>query len=87
MPQKKKPTIKEMEKVVSNIIHDLQIVNQKSDAAFWGLKNFVKFSKKEKAFDKWLLELKEKAEKERDERDKSIKASIKADSKQSDKGK
>lgn len=87
MSQKKKPTMKEMEKVVSNVIHDLKIVNQKSDAAFWGLKNFVKFSKKEKAFDKWLLKLKEKAEKERNERDKSNKASIKADSKQSAKGK
>ena len=87
MPQKKKPTIKEMEKVVSNIIHDLQIVNQKADAAFWGLKNFVKFSKKDKAFDKWLLELKKKAEKENDERNKSNKASIKTDSEQSNKGK
>ena len=65
MPQKKKPTIKEMEKVVNNLIHDLGIINQKADAAFWGLKNFVKFSKQEKEFDKWLLNIKEKAEKER----------------------
>ena len=86
MSQKKKPTMKEMEKVVSNVIHDLQIVNKKSDAAFWGLKNFVKFSKKEKAFDKFLKEIKKKAEKEQNERAESDKASVKADSSKSTKG-
>ena len=85
MPAKKKPTIKEMEKVINNIIHDLQLVNQKADASFWGLKSFVKFSNKAKEFDIWMLKRKEKAEKEHNERTKSDKASTKADSKQSTK--
>ena len=85
MPAKKKPTIKEMEKVISNIIHDLQIVNKKADTAFWGLRNYVEFSGKEEDFNKWLIKIKEKAEKENNERAKSDKASTKADSKQSTK--
>ena len=74
-----------MQKVVNNLIHDLQIVNQKADAAFWGLKNFVEFSKKEKEFNEWLLAIKKKAEKEHNERTKSDEASTKADNKQSTK--
>ena len=85
MPAKKKPTMKEMEKVTNNIIHDLQIINNKADASFWGLKNFVEFLGKRKEFDAWLLKIKEKAEKEHDERLKSDKASNETDSGKSDK--
>ena len=79
MPAKKKPTMKEMEKVTSNIIHDLQVINNKADASFWGLKIFVEFLGKRKEFDAWLLKIKEKAEKERDERLESDKASSETD--------
>ena len=85
MPAKKKPTIKELEKVINNIINDLSIINQKADASFWGLKSFIKFLNKSKEFDNWMLERKAKAEKEHNERTKSDKASTKADSKQSTK--
>ena len=79
MPAKKKPTMKEMETVTNNIIHDLQIINQKADATFWGMKNLVEFLGKTKEFDDWLLKIKEKAEKERDERLESDKASSETD--------
>jgi len=85
MPKKKKPTIKEMEIVTSNIIHDLQLINQKADAAFWGLRNLVEFLGKTEEFDKWLQKIKEKAEKEHNERFESDKASGEADSIKSDK--
>ena len=85
MPAKKKPTMKEMETVTSNIIHDLQIINKKADASFWGLKNFVEFLGKRKEFDAFLLKLKEKAEKESNERAESNKASSEADSNKSTK--
>ena len=85
MSAKKKPTMKEMEKVTSNIIHDMQIINNKADAAFWGLKNFVEFMGKNEEFDKWLLNIKEKAKKEHDERLESNKASDETDSGKSDK--
>ena len=85
MPSKKKPTMKEMEAVINNIINDIRVVNQKADASFWGLKNFVHFSGKEDEFNKWLTDMKEQAEKEHNERIKSDKASTKTDSKQSTK--
>ena len=85
MPAKKKPTMKEMETVTNNIIHDLQIINQKADATFWGMKNLVEFLGKTKEFDDWLLKIKEKAEKEHNERLESDKASNETDSGKSDK--
>ena len=75
MSAKKKPTMKEMEKVVNNVIHDLQIINQKVDAAFFGIKNFIEFSEKSKEFAEWL---EKQNKKEQDERDKSDKATIEA---------
>ena len=80
MSAKKKPTMKEMEKVVNNIIHDLQIINKKADEAFWGLKNYVEFSGKEEEFNKFLEDIKKKAEKEENERVESNKAITKTDS-------
>ena len=76
-----------MEAVVNNIIHDLQIVNRKADAAFWGLRNFVEFSGRKEEFDSFLKDIKEKAEKEQNEGTKSDKTSTKADSSESPKGK
>ena len=91
MPAKKKPTMKQLEEVINNLIHDVRIVNQKADASFWGLKNFVKFSGKEEDFNKFLKEIKEKAdkekaEKEKNERAESDKASTETDSSKSTKG-
>ena len=75
--------MKEMQKVVSNVIHDLQILNQKTDAAIWGVKHFVEFCGKDKEFSEWLNK---RMKKEQDERNKSIKTSNKTDSKQDAKG-
>jgi hypothetical protein len=75
--------MKEMQKVVSNIIHDLQILNQKVDAAIWGIKHFVEFCDKEKEFSAWLDE---RTKKEQNERNKSIKTSNKTDNKSDSKG-
>ncbi len=72
---------------MNNIIHDLQIVNRKADAAFWGLRNFVEFSGRKEEFDSFLRDIKEKAEKEQDEGTKSDKTSTKTDSSESPKGK
>ena len=72
--------------MINNLIHDVRIVNQKADASFWGLKNFVKFSGKEEKFNEFLKESQKKAEKERNERAESDKASVKADSSKSTKG-
>ncbi len=90
MPAKKKPTMKQLEEVINNLIHDLKIVNKKADASFWGLKNFINFSGKEEEFNKFLEKIKLKAEeavkKEKDEGTEPNKASIKADSSKSTKG-
>ena len=83
MPAKKKPTMKEMEQVTSNVIHDLQILNQKVDASLFGLRSFIDFMGKKDDFGKFMEEEQAKRKKEQDERDKSTEASTEADSKQS----
>ena len=83
MPAKKKPTMKEMEQVTSNIIHDLRILNQKADASLFGLKSFIDFMGKKDDFGNFMEEEQAKRKKEQDERDKSTEASTEADSKQS----
>ena len=85
MPAKKKPTMKEMEKVTSNIIHDLQIVNQKVDAGVYALKQFINFVDKAEDFNKHMTDLLEKQKKEKDERNKPTEAPTEADSKQGSK--
>ena len=80
MPAKKKPTIKQMEQVTSNIINDLQIVNQKTDASLFGLRSFIEFMGKQEEFQKFM-DKKKQEQKEQNERDKSTKASTETDSK------
>ena len=84
-PKSKKPTKKETEKVINNIIHDLQIVNQKADSAVWGLRNYIEFIGQGEEFGEWLKKKGEefKTIKEQNERDKPIETSDKTDNKQS----
>ena len=85
MPARKKPTMKEMEKVTSNIIHDLKILNQKIDASLFGTRCLIDFLGKRDKFGEWMKEMQEKRKKEQNERNKSTKASTEANSKQSTK--
>ena len=75
--------MKEMEKVTSNIIHDLHILNQKIDASLFGTRCLIDFLGKKEEFSKWMEEMQEKRKKEQNERNKSTEASIETDSKQS----
>ena len=81
MSAKKKPTMKQMEKVTNNIIHDLGILNQKIEASLFGLRCFIDFMDKREDFNKYMKEVQEKQKRENDERTESIKATSKADSK------
>jgi hypothetical protein len=74
-----------MEQVTSNIINDLRIVNQKTDASLFGLRSFIDFMGKQEEFNKFIEEKKKQQDKERDERTKSTEASAKADSNESSK--
>ena len=80
MPAKKKPTMKEMEKVTSNIIHDLQIINKKTDGVNWALNVFIDLLGKTKEFNEKVIEIRNNYEKEQNERAESDKASSKTDS-------
>ena len=87
-PKNKKPTMKEMEKVVNNIIHDLQILNNKIESSLWGLRHYIEFTGKNEEFGVWLNEQSKELEKmkEKDERNQSIETSDKTDNKSDSKG-
>ncbi len=50
----KKPTLNEVKKVVENLIHDLQIVNQKVDSIAMVVNDYVEYNKDDKKFLKYL---------------------------------
>ena len=87
-PKKKKPTMKELEVVINNIIHDLKIINQKSDAGVFGLRNFVEYLVKTEEYGKWLKQKSEEYEQIRkeNERNKPIETSNKTDNESDSKG-
>ena len=87
-PKKKKPTMKELEVVINNIIHDLKIINQKSDAGVFGLRNFVEYLGKTEEYGKWLKQKSEEYEQIRkeNERNKPIETSNKTDNESDSKG-
>ena len=56
----KKPTLNEVKQVAENLIHDLQIVNNKVDSIAMILNNYVEYKKDDKKFVTYLKKQKEK---------------------------
>ena len=74
--------MKETQTVISNIIHDMKIINQKTEAGVWGLRNYIEYKGDGKEYNEWLKKKSEEYEQKRkeDERNKSIETSDKANS-------
>ena len=56
----KKPTLNEVKQVAENLIHALQIVNNKVDSIAMILNNYVEYKKDDKKFVTYLKKQKEK---------------------------
>ena len=56
----KKPTLNEVKQVVENLIHDLQIVNNKIDSLAMVVNDYVEFKKDDKKFLEHINKKKEK---------------------------
>ena len=69
----KKPTLNEVKQVVENLIHDLQIVNNKVDSIAMVLNDYVEFKKDDKKFVEHLKKKKEKKDAEQGTADESSK--------------
>ena len=69
----KKPTLNEVKQVAENLIHDLQIVNNKIDSLAMVLNSYVEYKKDEKKFMSYLKKQKEKNDAEQRTADKSSK--------------
>ena len=80
MPQKKKPTMKEVEAVTNNIINDMNILNRKIDSLNWGFKTYLTMVRKLEDLNDYIKDLQEKNKKENNEGTESPKASTEADS-------
>ena len=79
MPKKKpkKPTLNAVRKVISNLIHDLNLINQKVDSIAFIVSEYIEYKDDLDGFQ----ELVEKKRKE-NERNKPVKTSDKTDNKQ-----
>lgn len=60
----KKPTLNEVKQVAENLIHDLQIVNNKVDSIAMVLNNYVEYKKDDKKFVTYLKKQREKKDAE-----------------------
>lgn len=69
----KKPTLNEVKQVAENLIHDLQIVNNKVDSIAMVLNNYVEYKKDDKKFVTYLKKQKEKKDAEQGTATKSSK--------------
>ena len=56
----KKPTLNEVKQVAENLIHDLQIVNNKVDSLAMVVNDYVEFKKDDKKFLEHINKKKEK---------------------------
>ena len=46
--------MKETQTVISNIIHDMKIINQKTEAGVWGLRNYIEYKGDNIEFGDWM---------------------------------